>query len=428
MMGDLLIKNGHLIDPDCGVDGTMDILVEKGVIVQTGKKLTAQSKKVIDAKGMWVTPGLVDMHVHLREPGYEYKESIKSGGEAAAAGGFTSIVCMANTDPVNDCASVTEFILEAGRKSCPVNVFPVGAVSQGLMGQNLANIGEMAEAGVVAVSDDGKCVMNTALLRDAMTYADMFGLIVLEHAEDHALTTGTHMNEGPVSSELGLIGAPRVGEDVMVARDIAIAEYIGCAIHFCHVSTSGAVEMIRAAKKRKVRVTAEATPHHFTLTEEACRGYKTNAKMAPPLRTQKDVEAVRMGLADGTLDAIATDHAPHARVEKEVEFEKAPFGVVGLETAVGLTLELVRAGVLTRTKMVEVMSRNPARILGLERGSLAPGAVADITIIDPEAEWTVDSSRFRSKSTNTPFDGWTMKGRVSYTIVKGKVVYKNVVS
>ena len=424
-MSDLLIKNGHLIDPANGVDGPMDIHVDKGVIVKVGKKLAVQARKIIDAKGMWVTPGLVDMHVHLREPGYEYKESIKSGGESAAAGGFTSVVCMANTDPVNDCASITEFILEAARKASPVNVFPVGAVSQGLQGQTLANIGEMAEAGVVAVSDDGKCVMNTALLRDAMTYAGMFGLLVLEHAEDHDLTTGTHMNEGPISSELGLIGAPSVGEEVMVARDIALAEYIGGAIHFCHISTAGAVEMIRAAKKRKVKVTAEATPHHFTLTEEACRRYQANAKMAPPLRTQRDVEAVRKGLADGTLDVIATDHAPHAKVEKEVEFEKAPFGVVGLETAVGLALELVRTGVLTRTRLVEVMSLNPARILGLDRGSLPPGAVADITIIDPEVEWIVDSTKFRSKSCNTPFEGWTMKGRASYTIVKGKVVYKN---
>jgi len=424
-MSDLLIKNGHLIDPACGVDGPMDILVEKGVVVKTGRKLTAQTKKVIDARGMWVTPGLVDMHVHLREPGYEYKETIKSGGEAAAAGGFTSVVCMANTDPVNDCASVTEFILETARKASPVNVFPVGAVSSGLKGQNLANIGEMAEAGVVAISDDGKCVMDTALLRDAMTYAGMFGLIVLEHAEDHRLTAGAQINEGAVSSELGFIGVPNVGEDVMVARDIALAEYIGGAIHFCHVSTAGAVEMIRAAKKRKVKVTAEATPHHFALTEAACRQYRTNAKMAPPLRTEKDVEAVRNGLADGTLDVIATDHAPHARVEKEVEFEKAPFGVVGLETALGLARELVREGILTRTRLVEVMSLNPARILGLERGTLPEGAVADITIIDPEASWTVDSSRFRSKSSNTPFEGRLMKGRASYTIVKGKVVFKN---
>ena len=426
-MSDLLIKNGHMIDPANQVDGPMDIYVEKGVVVKVGKKLAPSAKKIIDAKGMWVTPGLVDMHVHLREPGYEYKESIKSGGEAAAAGGFTSVVCMANTNPVNDCASVTEYIMEKARKDSPVNVFPVGAVTVGLKGEALANIGEMAEAGIVAVSDDGKCVMNTALLRDAMTYASMFGLTVLEHAEDHDLTRDTHMNEGSFSSQMGLLGSPSVAEDVMVARDIGLAEYVGGAVHFCHVSTAGAVELIRAAKKRGVRVTAEAAPHHFTLTDAGCQDYSTNAKMAPPLRTERDVAAVRQGLADGTLDAIATDHAPHARVEKEVEFESAPFGIVGLETALPLALELVRKGIITPTRLVELMSQNPSRILGLDRGGLSAGSAADITIIDPEAEWTVDAARMKSKSVNTPFDGWLMKGRAAYTIVKGKVVYKNVV-
>ena len=426
MMGDILIKNGHMIDPANGVDEPMDLLAEKGVIIKIGKKISAQPKKVIDASGMWVVPGLVDMHVHLREPGYEYKESIKSGGDAAAAGGFTSVACMANTNPVNDCASVTEFILEKARKESPVNVFPVGAVTVGLKGEALANIAEMKDAGIVAVSDDGKCVMSAAMLRDAMTYAAMFGLTVLEHAEDHNLTRDTHINEGVASSDMGLNGAPAAAEDAMVARDIALAEYTGGAIHFCHVSTAGAVELIRAAKKRGVKVTAEAAPHHFTLTETACAGYNTNAKMAPPLRTDRDVAAVRKGLADGTLDAIATDHAPHATVEKDVEFEKAPFGIIGLETALPLSLELARKGIVTPVRLVELMSLNPARILRLDRGTLGVGAVADVTVIDPGAEWTVDAAAGRSRSRNTPFHGWAMTGRAAYTIVKGKVVYKNV--
>ncbi|MGK7344462.1 MAG: dihydroorotase [Candidatus Nitrospinota bacterium M3_3B_026] len=423
-MSDLLIKNGRVIDPANGIDGVMDVLIEKGRIAVVDKDIPAEDRKVIDASGKWVTPGLVDIHVHLREPGQEHKETIETGTRAAAAAGFTSIACMANTDPVNDNASVTDYILETARAKGAVNVHVIGAVTQGLAGERLADIGEMAERGAVAVSDDGRAVMNGYVLRRAMEYASMFGLVVIEHAEDHALAAGGVMNEGEVSARLGLRGRPAAAEDIIVARDAAVAEYLGAPIHIAHVSTAGAVQIIRGAKERGVQITAEAAPHHFTLTDEACLGYDTMAKVAPPLRTAEDVEAIRAGLADGTIDLIATDHAPHNVADKETEFDNAAFGISGLETALALSLALVRDGTLTPSALIEAMTVKPAGIIGIDRGSLSPGAAADITIMDPEAEWVVDPAKFFSRGKNTPFAGRAVKGRAAMTIVKGKVVHE----
>lgn len=422
-MSGILIKNGRVIDPANGIDEVRDVLIEKGKIAAVDKNIGAKPRTVIDAKGKWVTPGLIDIHVHFREPGQEYKETIETGALAAAAGGFTSVACMANTDPVNDCGSVTEYILEKASEAA-VNVFPVGAVTRGLRGEALADIGEMAALGVVAVSDDGRCVMSPAMLRSGMEYASMFGLVVLEHAEDHGFSKGWQMNEGAVSSELGLIGAPTATEDMIIARDIALAERLRLPIHFCHVSTAGAVELIRHAKGRGVPVTAEAAPHHFTLTDGECRDYNTNAKMAPPLRTQKDVEAVRAGLAEGVIDCVATDHAPHSVIEKDVEFETAAFGIVGLETSVGLSMALLDEKGMSPSRLVEAMSARPAKVIGIEGGTLSKGAAADVTIIDPDMEWTVDPAQFKSKSRNTPFAGRKLKGKAVTTIVNGKVVYE----
>jgi len=421
-MSAILIKNGTIIDPANGINEIGDMLLDKGKIVKIAKNIDIPAKKVIDAKGKWVTPGLIDIHTHLREPGFEYKETIESGAKAAAAGGFTSIACMANTDPVNDCASVTGYILERA-KSAPVNIYPVGAVTEGLKGKALANIGELAEAGVVALSDDGKCVVDGEIMRNAMDYASMFSLTILEHAEDVHLACEGSMNEGIVSNELGIPGQPVTAEDVIVARDISLSEYLDIPIHFCHVSCASSVELIRHAKSRGARVTAEAAPHHFTLTDKACRGYDTNAKMAPPLRTEKDRMAIRRGLKDGTINCIATDHAPHSEIEKELEFECAAFGIVGLETAVALSLALVHEGVLAASELVDSMTRKPAEVIGLDRGTLGTGKPADVTIIDPDVEWKIEPDRFKSKSRNTPFAGWNVRGRAVTTITNGKVVY-----
>ncbi len=423
-MAGLLIKNGRVIDPASGVDEVTDVLIEKGVISKMARNLKAPSgAKVIDATGKWVTPGLIDMHTHLREPGYEYKETIETGALSAAVGGFTSIACMANTNPVNDSASVTDMITEKAKKAV-VNVFPIGAVTQGLKGEKLAEIGEMAECGVVALSDDGKCVMDARLMRLAMEYGSMFGLTLIEHAEDHSLSGGGVMNEGAQAVRMGLVGQPKAAEDSIVARDITLAEYLDLPVHIAHLSSAYSIELIREAKRRGVKVTGEAAPHHFTLTDVCCDGYDTNAKMAPPLREDKDVEAIKKGLKDGTIDCIATDHAPHSADEKETEFDQAAFGIVGLETALPLSLALVDKKVLTPSRLIETLTSAPAKILGIERGSLSQGAVADVTIIDPEAEWVIDPSKFRSKGKNTPFGGWKVKGRADVTIVKGRVVHE----
>ncbi len=420
----LLIRGGRVIDPAGSVDGVQDVLVENGKIARVGAKLAVpQGAAVIDAAGMWVCPGFIDMHVHLREPGHEYKETIASGTRAAAAGGFTAVCCMANTQPVNDNRAVTDYIRAKAESEGVVRVYPIGAVTRGLEGKELAELAELAEAGCVAFSDDGKCVMNAELYRRAMEYTLPFGAPVISHAEDHTLAHAGSMHEGVVSTELGMQGIPAAAEDVMVARDLLLAELTGAHVHIAHLSTAGAVRLVRDAKARGVRVTAEVTPHHLLLTEDAVRTFDPNTKMAPPLRTKRDTEALLEALVDGTIDCIATDHAPHALAEKEGEFDAAAFGIVGLETAVALLLDrLVRPGLLPLATLVSRLSRDPARLLGLRGGSLAPGAPADVTILDPDTEWTVDPARFRSKSRNTPFGGFTLTGGPWMTIVGGNVV------
>ncbi len=423
----ILIKGGRIIDPSQRIDTKGNILIEKGKIKshpKTTKKFEQDSRvKVIDAKGKVVCPGLVDIHVHLREPGFEHKETISSGCKSAAAGGFTSIVCMPNTNPVNDNASVTEYILLKARTEGIVNVYPIGAITKGEMGETLAQIGEMYEAGCVGVSDDGMPVMNSKVMRHAMEYVKAFDIPVISHAEDKNLSGNGVMNEGEVSTQLGLAGIPCASEDVMVSRDIQVAELTGSRLHICHVSTAGSVRLIRAAKKRGVKVTAEVTPHHFILTEEAVNRYDTNAKMNPPLRGKKDRDAVIEGLKDGTLDAIATDHAPHSEDEKKVEFDLAPFGIVGLETALPLSLKLVEDGVLSLNEMISKLTDAPSNVLNLGKGTLKTGETADVVIFDPDQDVTIDKENFHSKSKNSPFIGWKLKGKVNYTIVNGKIVY-----
>jgi len=363
---------------------------------------------------------LIDMHVHLREPGFEYKETIATGTASAKAGGFTSVCCMPNTNPVNDNRSVTEFILSQAREASS-RVYPIGAITKGSKGEELAEMGELHAAGCVAVSDDGKPVMNAAIMRRALEYSRIFDMLVISHCEDAALAAKGVMNEGAVSAELGLRGIPRAAEDVMTGRDIFLAELTNGRLHIAHVSTAGSVRLVREAKARGVTVTAETCPHYFCLSEEEVRGYNTLAKMNPPLRTAEDVAAIKAGLKDGTIDVIATDHAPHAADEKSGEFDYAPFGIVGLETALGLTLMLVKEGVLSLSDAVRKLTSNPAGILKINKGSLAPGADADITIIDPELNWIVDPQVFRSKSKNTPFGGWKLRGKAVQTIVGGKL-------
>ncbi|MBI3596884.1 MAG: dihydroorotase [Nitrospirae bacterium] len=423
----LLIRNGRLIDPAHRRDEMTDVLIENGKISRIGKTLKSDGPKsetqIIDGTDQWVVPGFVDVHVHLREPGFEYKETIKTGTEAAAAGGFTSVCCMPNTNPVNDNQAVTRLIREKARQEGRVHVFPIGAITKGSKGEELSEIGDLVEAGCVAITDDGKPVMNSGVMRRAMEYSLAFDLPVIDHCEDEHLMDGGVMNEGVVSMELGLRGIPAAAEEVMVARNLILAELTGARLHLAHVSTAGSVRLIREAKSRGARVTAETCPHYFILTEEAARGYNTSAKMNPPLRTVQDRDAIRQGLKDGTLDVIATDHAPHTEDEKNREFDLAPFGIVGLETALPLTLVLVEEGVLSLDEAVARLTVNPARVMRLNKGHLGIGADADLCLIDPEATWTVDPRRLRSKSTNTPFAGWRMKGLVAMTIVDGRVVY-----
>ncbi|HEV2056029.1 MAG TPA: dihydroorotase [Methylomirabilota bacterium] len=420
----LLIRGGRVVDPANGVDAVADVLVADGVIRKVGKGIKApEGIEVVDAEGKVVCPGLIDIHVHLREPGYEYKETIASGTRAAAAGGFTAVACMANTLPVNDNRSVTDYILAKARVEGVVRVYPIGAVTRGLQGQELAEMAELAEAGCVAFSDDGKCVMNAEIYRRAMEYTLPFGTPIISHAEDEHLAHSGAMHEGRVSTELGLLGQPWAAEDVMVARDILLAELTGAHVHIAHVSTAGSVRLVRDGKARGVRVTAEVTPHHLLLTDEAVRDYDPNTKVAPPLRTKRDVEAVLEGLLDGTIDCIATDHAPHALSEKEGEFGECANGVVGLETAVPMLLDrLVRAGRMDLPTLVQRLSPGPARLLNLPGGSLAQGAPADITVLDLERAWTVEPARFHSRARNTPFGGFAGTGAPVMTIVGGKVV------
>ncbi len=420
----LFIKGGRVIDPSQGLDEILDIQVVDGKIAGTGKKLApAKGVEVIDAKGLIVAPGLIDMHVHLRDPGMEYKEDIISGTRSAAAGGFTSIACMPNTRPVNDNKAVTSYIIARAKAEGLVNVFPVGCITQGMKGENLAEMGDLKEAGCVAVSDDGNPVSNPELMRRALEYAKGMGIMLISHSEETGLSADGQMNDGFTATELGLKGIPWVAEDAAVARDVFLAEFTGSPIHIAHVSTKGAVRIIRDAKARGVKVTCETAPHYFILTEDAVRGYDSNAKMNPPLRSAEDREAIRAGLADGAIDAIATDHAPHHQDEKDVEFVLAANGIIGLETSLPLSLSLVEDKALDLGELIALMTVNPARILGIDRGTLKQGAVADITIIDPDSRWTVEAGKLASKSRNSPFLGREMKGRAAYTIVGGKIVH-----
>ena len=423
----ILITGGQVIDPGRW-NGVADVLIEDGKIsaVEPDLQRKFQDSKAltrIDAKGLIVCPGFVDLHVHFREPGFEHKETIATGSAAAVAGGFTSVCCMPNTMPVNDSRSITEFILAQAAAARKARVFPIGAITKGSKGEELAEIGELFDAGCVAISDDGVPVMNSLVMRRAMEYASAFRLPVIDHCEDSLLSHGGSMHEGAVSTELGIPGIPKAAEEVMVARNISLAELTGARLHLPHVSTVGSVRMVREAKARGVPVTAEACPHHFSLTDEAVRSFDANAKMNPPLRTDEDVQAIKEGLRDNTIDLVATDHAPHALQEKQLEFDAAPFGIIGLETAFPLTLNLVEEGMLTLEQAIAKLTREPARIFDLSHGTLAPGVEADITLIDPNATWVVDPTRLHSRSRNTPFAGWTMKGRVLKTLVGGEVVY-----
>lgn len=424
----LLIKGGRVIDPANQIDGVKDVLVEDTIITKVAENITPEDDKVkiINAEGKIVTPGLIDMHVHLREPGLEYKETIYSGTRAAAAGGFTAVACMPNTSPVADNKAVIRFILEQAARVGAVKVYPIACITKGCQGEELAEIGELKEAGAVALSDDGSPVVNSEIMRRALEYAQMFDLTIIDHCEDPNLVAGGFMHEGYTSTVLGLRGIPSAAEEVMVARDIILAELTGSPVHIAHISTAGSIIMVKEAKKRGLLVTAEATPHHFTLTDEAVVGYDTATKVSPPLRSSQDREAVCQGLKDGTIDVIATDHAPHARQEKEVEYAYAPNGLVGLETAVPLVVtQLIDSGILTWSEAIEKLTVNPAKILSVNGGTLSVGSTADITIIDPDKEDVVDPDKFYSKGKNTPFKGRKLKGWPVYTMVNGKIVMKD---
>ncbi len=423
-MAKILIKGGRVISPAQQLDDTCDILIENGKISAIGKKLDSKGAEVIDAADKVVTPGLVDIHVHLRDPGFEYKEDIASGTLAAVTGGFTSVACMPNTNPVNDNQAVTSFILKKAAEDGHCRIFPIASITKGLEGESLTEMGELKELGVYAVSDDGKPVSNPQLMRRAMEYARPFGMTIISHAEDLDLVGSGVMNDGPVATELGLKGIPWVAEDAATAREVMLAEFTGAHLHVAHVSTKGSIDIVRQAKKRGVAVTCEAAPHHFTLTDDAVRGYNTNAKMNPPLRSEEDREAVRQGIADGTVDAIATDHAPHHIDEKNVEFAIAMNGIVGLETALPLTLKLVEEGLIDLPKAIALLTNGPADVLDLPVGQLEEGGDADVTVIDPDFEWTVETQKLVSKSKNTPFGDWQMKGAAVCTIVAGKIAYK----
>jgi len=421
----LLIKNGRVIDPASGHDAVADVWIEDGVIRGVGPNLSPGGAEVFDASGLIVAPGFIDMHVHLREPGFEHSESIESGARAAAAGGFTSICPMPNTAPVNDSPTVTTYIIEKARRHAVVNVFPIGAITRGSKGEELAAIGSMRQAGAVAISDDGRPVMNAQLMRRAMEFARSFHMPVINHCEDLHLSAGGDMHEGVESVRLGLRGIPGSSEDVMVARDILLAEVTGARYHVAHISSRHSVEMVAYAKLKGLPVTSEATPHHLTLTDAGMIPYDSNYKMKPPLRSSSDVNAVVEGVVTGAIDAIATDHAPHAGSEKMQEFEKCPFGIIGLETALGIALEcLLHSGKINLNRLVELFTINPARILGLERGTLAPGTTADVTIFSTEQQWTYDVNKSFSKSRNTPFDGASFRGGPVATIVAGQIVWK----
>lgn len=429
-MSETLIINGLVIDPASGLEAERHIAIRDGRISEVSSQPFPPGRlaaaDVVDAAGCWVMPGLIDLHVHLREPGEEYKETIASGLSAAVAGGFTAVVSMPNTKPVNDNAAITELILRRAKEANLARVHPAGAISKGLKGEEMAEIGEMVAAGCCAVTDDGKPVSNAALMRRTLEYTRIFDIPVSAHEENLQLVGKGVMNFGPVATRLGMRGIPAAAEEAMVARDLSLAELTGGRLHIAHVSCAGSVRMIREAKQRGLKVTAEVTPHHFTLTDEACTGFDTNTKMNPPLRAEADRQALIEGLADGTIDAIATDHAPHSVIEKEdLEFDIASNGIIGLETSLALALELVRKGAISKMRLAELMSAAPARIFRLPGGSLAVGAVGDVTVVAPNEEWVCEPACLRSKSKNTPFVGWKLKGRAKATVVGGRVVYRS---
>ncbi len=421
-MTDILIKNGRIIDPAAGRDEPGDILIRDGKIAEAAP---AKDTTIIDAKGLVVCPGFVDLHCHLREPGDEDKETIASGTQAAARGGYTTVCCMPNTNPPLDNAGAIEYVIAKAAQADTVRVLPIGCISQGRQGRGITEMAELKRAGAVALSDDGLPALTSELMLLALEYAGGLGLPLMEHCEDLTLTRGAQMNEGILATRLGLKGWPAAAEEAILARDAALAALTGGRLHICHVSTIGSLDIIRRAKDRGVNITAEVTPHHLTLTEEAVLGYDTNAKVNPPLRTRKDVDAMITALTDGTLDAIATDHAPHAPAEKICEFDLAPFGVIGFETALGSLMALVDAGVLALPTLVSKLTVEPARIIGRDLGTLTVGATGDVTLIDPDFEWTVNPDEFASKGRNTPLAGKTLKGKVVATIASGKIVYRD---
>jgi len=425
-MSRLLIRNGRVIDPSQNLDaevGQIECLIKDGRIAEMGAGLAVDGAEVLDAEGAWVVPGLIDVHTHLREPGEEYKEDLATGGTAAVAGGFTQIACMANTSPVNDDPSVTKYILDRAAKESPAKILPIAAATRGLRGEVMTEMVALREAGAVAFSDDGATIMDASVMRRVLEYSRMTDLPVIVHAEDCNLRAGGVVNEGPIATRLGLPGNPAAAEEIMVARDLRLAALTGAHLHIAHVSTAGSVDIIRRARDSGVRVTAEVTPHHLTLTDEATMGFDTSTRVAPPLRSATDVEALRRGLADGVIDVIATDHAPHASYEKEVEFTEAPPGMLGLETAVAVTLCLVRDGFLTPLEFIRRLSTSAARLLGVEGGDLCIGGLGDVTLIDPDREWTYDPAHGFSKSRNSPWAGQRLTGRVIATVVDGRLVY-----
>lgn len=419
------IKGGRLIDPANNRDEQVDILIWDGRIkdIRPAGGLTPSGEEIIDAKGLWVLPGLIDMHAHLREPGYEYKEDIASGSQAAAAGGITTVVCMANTDPVNDNPSVTQYILKKASSIGMVRVLPVGAITKGQQGKELAEMGLMKEAGVIAVSDDGRPVESASIMRRALEYASTFSLPVITHCEDKNLAGSGVMNEGALSSQLGLAGIPSLTEEIMVSRDVLLSQYTGVPVHITHISTKGSLEIIRAAKLQGVKVTCDTTPHHLLLTEEGVRTYNANYKMNPPLRNEADRHALIEGVRMNLIDCIATDHAPHARDEKDLDFDLAPFGIIGFQTLLPALMKLHLDFDIDFSQLLACVTKNPAKVLGIEGGKLSPGSRADVTIFDPDAVWTLTEEMIFSKSRNTPFIGWTFTGKVVRTLVEGRTVY-----
>ncbi|HQE05513.1 MAG: dihydroorotase [Tepidanaerobacteraceae bacterium] len=419
-----LLKGARLLDPGQNFDAIMDILIVDGKIAEIKPDINISDTEIIDLSGKLATPGLIDMHVHFRDPGYEYKEDIESGSMSAAAGGFTAVACMPNTNPPLDNSSLIEYVKSKASKVGKVKVLPIGCVTKGQKGEEITEMGDMARAGAVAFSDDGKPVASASLMRKAMVYAAMFDRLIIDHCEDPSLFEGGQINEGRVSTLLGLMGIPSACEEIMVARDILLAREMKTPVHIAHISTRGSVELVRWAKREGVKVSCEVTPHHLTLTEEAVMDYDTNAKVNPPLRTKEDLEALLEGLKDGTVDAIATDHAPHHIDEKDLEFDKAAFGLIGLETALGVILtKVVGENGIPLNTVIEKMTVGPAKVLGLDMGTLKVGGPADITVIDLEREWTVDKDKFFSKGRNTPFHGFKLKGKAVMTIVDGKSAY-----